>query len=466
MHNIRNVINELVPTDAPFDGRWWTPEDRDVIVGGRLSLSDQTWTLTLNGWLGEWAIGLKDNPLPPSIHGSIGTLRVTLLDLVFGGQTADMTGRPFETRIYVNVILIGIHGSEHDEYSHARLRFHNLNEWAHRNPWKSTFGADDDPFKAMISYENPGELMATLPNASVVLSRSLQTQSGLGEALLRSDEWFNIEFVEPKSRTSIEWDFVRPLRYFLELAVNEACPLIGIELVPANPEHPFQSVSVLTALHRGETPENANWFRFNFNAADIDFEEILPAWCSLVVKLGSTTDLLASLRSRNFVGANFLTAATAIESYHRHSYPVEVSERHRERLSRIESALSRTDFRWLKRFISHSHEPSYGQRIDQVVKEAGEFFESAIGNRFKWRDWIVAARNGTAHRGPGMLNVDREWIVTVRVAASIQLLMSIVLMKAVGVPDQAYEERILRAGQLRFISDELRSLVPRWFAGQ
>lgn len=189
----------------------------------------------------------------------------------------------------------------------------------------------------------------------------------------------------------------------------------------------------------------------------------MPTWWPLQSELGVTTDLLASVRSTNFVGNTFLNAATAIESYHRHTRTSVSSKSHEDRLTRIKEHLNSRDRGWLNRFLKHSHEPTYAQRIDDVVAEAGSFFTDAVGNAGSWRDWIVGARNGVAHRDPAMINVDREWLLAIRITTSIQLLMSIVLLKALGVPLEIYEDRIRRAGELQFISDQLRTIVPGWF---
>lgn len=89
------MIEDVVPASAPFDGRWWSPDDASEVVGGRLSLVDEVWQLQLNGWLGDWTPGSLDSPTPPVIFGSIGTVPVTLLELVPGGHSGGFEGRPY-----------------------------------------------------------------------------------------------------------------------------------------------------------------------------------------------------------------------------------------------------------------------------------------------------------------------------------------------------------------------------------
>ena len=203
-----------------------------------------------------------------------------------------------------------------------------------------------------------------------------------------------------------------------------------------------------------------------FRLESVEFADVVSDWWKLQEEIGIVTDLLSSLRQRNFVGNSLLNAATAIESYHRHRYPSQITTQQELRLERILKPFTGKDRSWLKGLLKRSHEPNYAARIDKVVSESGEFFTSQIGNARMWRDWVVAARNGAAHRDPSMINVDEDWVITVRVVASIQILMSIVLMKSIGVPAEVYEENIKRSGDFDFISRELRELVPEWFASQ
>ena len=333
-------------------------------------------------------------------------------------------------------MLIGVHGSKDLKFTRASVRHHNIDEWANRSPWTTTFGTGSSPFEATITYKDPGDISSPIPGAEVTLTRSIQQLESLSKAEMRSWEWIDFEFETPLDLTAIENGYVRPLGHLLELAANDSCPLLGFNLDPETAKTPHESIKVLSALHRGGELTPKPTFRFNFNLSDIRFEEVMPTWWPLQSELGVTTDLLASVRSTNFVGNTFLNAATAIESYHRHR---------------------RTSV------SSKKHEPKYAKRIDDVMAEAGSFFIDAVGNAGSWRDWIVGGRNGVAHRDPVMINVDREWLLAVRITTSIQLLMSIVLLRALGVPPEIYEDLIRRAGELQFVTDQLRAIVPGWF---
>ncbi|MHB1954461.1 MAG: ApeA N-terminal domain 1-containing protein, partial [Sulfobacillus sp.] len=295
------MFDDIVPENAPFDGRWWSPEDLSEIVGGRIGLIDGIWELSLNGWLGPWARGSIDNPIPTVIHGLIGTNRVTLLDLVVRNAQGSIVGRPFRTRINCNVVLIGVHGSKDLKFTRASVRHHNIDEWANRSPWTTTFGGGSVPFEATIAYKDPGEISSPISGANVSLTRSIQLLDNLSKAEMRSWEWIDFEFEMPLDLAEIENGYVRPLGQLLELAANDSCPLLGFNLVPeiATTPHesvntlsalyrgtelipipeiattPHESVKVLSALHRGGELTPKHSFRFNFNLSDIRFEEVI-----------------------------------------------------------------------------------------------------------------------------------------------------------------------------------------------
>jgi hypothetical protein len=77
-----DVAHELHVENAPFDGRWWTPDDPHHVVGERLGLIDDIWQLTLFGWLGPWNYAEREHTRPPVIFGEVGRTEVSLLDAV------------------------------------------------------------------------------------------------------------------------------------------------------------------------------------------------------------------------------------------------------------------------------------------------------------------------------------------------------------------------------------------------
>lgn len=67
---------------------------------------------------------------------------------------------------------------------------------------------------------------------------------------------------------------------------------------------------------------------------------------------------------------------------------------------------------WLKEQLAFSHEPTFAERVHEVVARAGPLFPPAVGNVDAWRRWVKAGRNSVAHRDPEMVDLDKEWRTT------------------------------------------------------
>src|SRR5207302_967763 len=83
-----------------------------------------------------------------------------------------------------------------------------------------------------------------------------------------------------------------------------------------SPRQASEAVTVLSAIARDASPPKPA-FRMLFELRDVVFEKVLPAWWQLHSEVGIVCDLLAALRERGTVGSQFLSAASAIEAYHR-----------------------------------------------------------------------------------------------------------------------------------------------------
>jgi len=456
---------EFTPGNAPFDGRWWSPDGQDNVVGGRLDLDQGIWRVFLSGWVGTWDPTSEVHDIPTLIYGNVGTTPVTLLNLVPGGYSGGWNDAPHESRISANLVIVGAHVNAMSKYKVAWMRPLHLNEWANRAPWNETnSGVDRKEGIKGVEFQRPENATAVIRGAKVILGRSIRTKSDLSHFEYSSDEWIAFEFEQPLPIEVIEHDYVRPLRNFMELAANVACPQLGFELSPEGALNTDSPVIVLSSLHRGLVPTTKNSFQLLFNLSDCNFSDVIHSWWEFQNEIGVVTDLCASLRMRSFVGNDFMNAATAIESYHRHRNPSEVTEEHKKRVEKILNAVPPEDRSWIAGFLSVSHEPSFSKRVDEVVVEAGEFFAAAVGDPKAWRNWIRDRRIATAHRGPNMINVDYEWTTTIVLTATVQWLLTIVFLRAIGIPDTVYEQRIQQWSDLSWHSMRLRELKPVWFS--
>ena len=68
------------------------------------------------------------------------------------------------------------------------------------------------------------------------------------------------------------------------------------------------------------------------------------------------------------------------------------------------------------------------------MNRAGERFSVIVGNVAEWSSWVKNARNGVAHRDPGMIDADEEWRTTIRITETIKWLMTCSFFEDLGLP--------------------------------
>jgi hypothetical protein len=417
----------------------------------------------LFGWIGPWDEHLDYNEIPSVIHGQIGTTPITLFDLVPGDQTRSWKEAPHHTRIAVNTAIGGIHALATPRFKGAAVRLLHLNEWANRDPWASSF-VEGEKWQQVFSFTDPGTLTARLPNAKASLTRGLGWMEDPASLTVTSDERVSFVFDSPLDLETIGHDYVRPLQSLVELAAVDRSSTLELTVVPEGSDEYPSSVSVLSAAAREKVTSTKQWFEFLFTLRQVNFTALLPAWWQLHSEIGVVCDLLGAVRERGFVGNQFLIAASAIEGYHRHRFSrPKASPEHKARVNAIVAAAPEVEREWLSQRLRFSHEPTFAERIDDVIDRGGPLFAAAVGQPDAWRDWVKRGRDSVAHRDPGMFDVDKEWRTTIRITATIQWLMTLVLLCDLQIPDEVIATGVRQQRGLRLATDLLREVQPDWF---
>lgn len=417
------------------------------------------------GWLGPWDHKDDTHELPTVLHGHIGSTPVTLLNLVPGGRKATGIDPPYETTIAINTVLAGLHLAETTRFTRASVRLLHLNEWANRSPWDFPT-SDEVNRQEVVVWTDPGQLTAQLPEAIATLCRGLtQVIDDLSSAAMTSDEAVHFDFQSPLDLEAVEHDYIRPLRSLVELAAARRSAVIELIVFPEEYDDFNPGATVLSATSRREVPSPQPWFQFLFTLQDIGFSTVMPAWWELQSQIGVVVDLVASLRDGGSVGNVFLNAASAIEGYHRCRYPTpKASPEHKALINRLaECAGTAEEGKWIKEKLAYSHEPSFAQRVDDVVARAGPLFPAVVGSLARWRRWVKEGRNSVAHRDPAMVDIEKEWRTAVRVAVTIQWLMTLVFLRDLGIADSMIEAGVQREGSLKVAQNHLRQVRPDWF---
>ena len=452
---------------APFNGRWWLPDDPERKVGGQLDLDGEVWMLSLFGWLGPWEPWPQTVTPPEVLYGQIGATLLTIIGLAVHSFNASPDGAPHDSSFAVQRIIVGAHTTASARFSSASFRFLHLDEWANRRSWTSTLSTVDNSWRATMVYTDPGEIVASLPEATATLRRVWQGADSMSLSTWNtsSNEWVRFDFNEPLDFDTIDHDYQRPLANLISLAAGQRTSVLGMTLTPENSPPNITPWSVLSAEPRRRLPRVRLSFQFLFTLEEETFSDIIPAWWSLQARLGVVIDLLSSLREQGMVANRFLNGASAIEGYHRHeSLKAKPSAVHRERLKRIKAALTPEDRCWLSPHIAHSHEPTFDERLGEILTKAGPLFPPVVGNVEEWRKWVKDARNSVAHRDPGMIDIEQEWRTTIRITDSIQCLLTLAVLRDLGISDAVLEPGVQREGTLARVAHYMKEVRPDWFA--
>ena len=101
------VAMNLSANGSPFAGRWWTPDRQEHAVGGRLLLRGDVWRLELMGPARPLGAEQVRATCPLDVvHGQIGTVDITLLDLVPGSWTTSGNNLPHTSSLGVNLLCV------------------------------------------------------------------------------------------------------------------------------------------------------------------------------------------------------------------------------------------------------------------------------------------------------------------------------------------------------------------------
>lgn len=460
------MAENIHASGAPFEGQWWLPDDENVL-GGRLNLTSGVWDLTVIGWLGPWDPNVLPKPYPAIVHGQIGATPVTLLDVVGDGWKARLSSEPpYTSNLKANHILVGGHADDQVRFKGAGIRLLHLNQWACRR--KFTFTTGENCSSDTVLHTQPPNLEAQLPHAKATLwSQWGETIDAvaLSEVSMTANEWVLFDFDAPLSLEAIQHDYARPLASLLELAGNRSTAVLEVVVTPENAGDQEKPWSVLTWETRGAVPSPRHPAELVFTLNEVDFATVMPMWWRLQPDIAVVTMLMSSLRHSSSVANQFLNAASAIEGYHRHLMgELKPSEEHKACQQRIRKALDPADWTWLGRLMKHSHEPSFAERIEAVVERAGPLFPPVVGDVKAWRRWVREARDSVAHRDPGMVDIEAEWLTAVRVTETIKWLLTLVLLHDLEIPEQVITAGVRKEGGIFHAQELMKRQRPDWFA--
>jgi hypothetical protein len=97
------------------------------------------------------------------------------------------------------------------------------------------------------------------------------------------------------------------------------------------------------------------------------------------------------------------------------------------------------------------------------VERAGPLFPPVVGNVVAWIKWVKNARNSVAHRDREMVDIEKEWRTTIRVTATIEWLLRLVLLRDLQIPDSVIHKGVRDQLGQEAARELLHRERPDWF---
>jgi hypothetical protein len=168
---------------------------------------------------------------------------------------------------------------------------------------------------------------------------------------------------------------------------------------------------------------------------DVGFERFAVAWFDQHERLGlplglRLADLIAGM---TFAPTRFVLVAQALEALHRRLHPEALNAAGENARTAALAATDPEHREVLEILLSHAHEPTFRQRLKELVAEAEPQITEIVGDRLKEAvTSLVTARNDVTHWS-GDDEPDGLRLVALRMVADA--LFDVVLLKRVGLSD-------------------------------
>jgi hypothetical protein len=328
-----------------------------------------------------------------------------------------------------------------------------------------------------VTYTDPGVVEATVKGATITMGRDLQwTPVAATTVRMESHEVITIRLEEPTDVDGIEADFVHPLVNLLSLATRHTCGILslrvrtdsnsrnanGIESETARYAHYATVIRDRPVLEQDKVERH----ELLFSMDTLGFEQTITRWFKMDEALRTVCDLVNSnWREGRYLTTGFLNAATALEGYHRSVSSKEKETAAQRGVRKTIIAQAPEEHRsWVGKGLKYAYQMDYADRVGGLIDRVGPRFESVIGNRHEWTRWVKAGRNSIAHRDPGMVDLEDEWLATIRITESISWLLVFLLLQDLGLNDDDLDNAVRYSWAWKSVQRQLAEAVPSLFA--
>jgi len=383
-----------------------------------------------------------------------------------------------------NLIFIGAHFTDPDEmqFHKARVQYAYLPDWVRRDGFKEKARTSrSDAFE--LTYQYPPAVEAVTSKGIVSIQYGFHPLYDLLKGgTFRQSTWMQVEL--PDALTIEEWQrqYIYPLQNFMILATripNWITELFLYSNKKTDTITNAESVRKKTIpipiqvifrqyLHESRADTLLTPDKMVFTLLDIEtnFSDIIEIWLKIsdVDVLGDVCNLFFSVfySQHLYQELEFLNTVFAAELYHRRRMKNEVlpKNEHKSRVTAILCAIPEEHKEWLQDILNFSNEPTFEQRINDVVDLTKEVVLPLVSNRDYFVKKVKHTRNYHVHNVPNLKKKaarDKElyWITD-----TLSYLVQTCLFRELGLSSQRCFELLSKNKQYKFAMEHASEFGP------
>jgi hypothetical protein len=467
---VQTIARHNTSDTFSYTGLWWFPEQAQTRVPGILSYSPSGIGLKIFGDSSRVFSAFHHHlQVTPVILGEIESATpCTLLH-----TTISETGTSSQEVILdASWLFIGTHFSSPDAiaFRGLNLTFLNLDQWMFDRPV-----VEEEPIlenNALVGFRStlpldtaPDFIQIPALNSHILFGRRTSHSSNLTRHTYEVVPEWGLSFADDKNLLTC-FDIVNDSRAFLTLLAGGPTPLQ--RFVGQVGQGGYTEVQV---FFHDATPSAVGClysFEMPFTLPSIreDIPIVVPRWFERCTQLRTVTNLFTATyyNEHLFLEFQFLSLAQAIELFSRlTTNSLYLSQGDYEKIRQviakaippgIDSDLRRSLLSRLK----YGNEHSLRKRIKALLMGLEENTRALICNHVDgYVDRLVATRNRLTHYGDDPSSdawTSSEWFHAIQ---SMRVLMSILLLKEVGLTEQRIREGFARC-------NNLRGIIPMYLA--
>jgi len=466
------------------NGVFWTIDDPEVRIPGRLYRQDNKIRLQLHGtprtflktveassnehWVAQEILSTDEYGQPITIHGDVGRFgKITAQDCQFLNSTQPLIGTgPEHCLLAPRRLLHGSHVSTASaDLIGIRFRLRNLDKWAVQRgvdlPANTISGV-------VIKYTRPEyPVFSNLSDGAVVTIEDVITESwsSITDAHIAKRAWVEISSISSGSLDEIILRYVAPIISLVELSLGVECDPVDMSAQLNSGSWVRVSSGSIRTLRNSEDYSNQ---LVNFD--DIGISGV-ATWLDKAHLLGPFPSIVSRLGAENRINleTHLLELTTVAEGIHDclhpdgRSIPKEEAEEIKEI---VKSTLLDTGSNYVDIVtgsLRHLGVLGYAKRMISLVEHLGPEPPAYVGDVKKWAREVEDARVGFAHRRIRSLTddqIERLFIIL----SSLQWLLASVLLMEAGIQAEVVNRRISKLPNYRTLLTDARSAYPKIYA--